>query len=344
MLAQTLGMRFIEMTPGRFLMGSPPDEIGREADEQQHEVMLTRSFWIADAPVTVAQYRVKDPSHKCPPLFGIALDDDRYPCTWISIEEAKAYCDWLSAQDTEWTYELPTEAEWEYAARAGTAGRFFWGDTEADASRFANTFDRSAMKALGNLPKDGFDVDDGFVGPSPIRSFQPNRYGLYDVIGNAWQYCRNVAYKYPATSVTDPLGPPTGTLYCVRGGDWLSIPFFARLANRTFMRAGERSETVGFRVIARPRAQLPADPIDPAPPSWVDIRGLFTDIDVAHMKAASANWKPPLELDSYESVKHYSMKVYSSVRDDRMPLPPVDKWNTFQKDLLRRWIYARHPY
>jgi formylglycine-generating enzyme len=343
MFAETLGMRFIEMTPGRFMMGSPVDEIGREADEQQHEVVLTKVFWIADAPVTTAQYRVKDPSHKCPTLFGLSLDADQQPCTWVSIEEARAYCDWLSAQDTDWIYELPTEAEWEYAARAGTGSRFFWGDSEVEASRFANIFDRSAMRALAHLPKDGFDVDDGYVAAAPVRSFQPNRFGLFDVIGNVWQFCRNIAYKYPSTQLTDPVGPSAGSLYCVRGGDWLSIPFFARLANRTFMRSGDRTETVGFRVIARPRKQAPSDPIDSAPPRWSDVRALFTDIDVAHMRAASANWKPPLELDSFDSVRNYSMKIYSSVRDDRMPIPPVDKWETAQKDLLRRWIYARHP-
>ncbi len=344
MFATTLGINFVEFLPGRFLMGSPADEIGREADEQQHQVTLTEGFWMADAPTTNNQYRYMNPSHSSGSLYGLDLDVGEYPCTGVSLVEAKAFCDWLSAQDSKWHYQLPSEAEWEYAARGGTIHRFPWGEDESQAEKFANTFDISAMKALPSLPADGFDVDDGFVGPSPVRYFKCNQFGLYDVIGNVWEMCRNVAYKFPAEPLVDPQGPAQGRLYGVRGGDWLSIPFFSRLANRTFTLADDKSETVGFRIMAKPKIKKPiADIVQRPIPTWHDVSSLFTSTDIDHMKAASAKWKPPLELDSYDSVRHYAMKVYSSVRTDRMPVDPVPLWTPDMKALFRNWIYAGCP-
>jgi sulfatase modifying factor 1 len=343
MIALKLGMKFVEITPGRFTMGSPASEIGRDPDEQLHEVTLTRSYWIANAPVTLRQYRYKDPTHDNPDLDGIPLNLDDFPCAGISLSEAREYCKWLTDQDSDWTYDLPTEAQWEFAARAGTSTRFFWGENEADAARYANTFDLTAMESLPAYPADGFNVHDGFVGASPVRSFCPNRYGLYDVIGNVWEMCKNVAYKYPSTPLTDPQGPATGTKFCVRGGDWLSIPFFARLANRTFVREGDKSETVGFRIIAFPKRSGAIDNGLPSVRTWAEVRQLFTDTDVEHMKDASAKWQPPLDLSEYKSVRTYAMKVYSSVRTDRMPIAPVPRWSGDMKKVLRDWIYSGCP-
>lgn len=344
MFGTSIGMKFVEMNPGRFIMGSPQDEIGREADEQQHQVSITKPFLIADTPVTNGQYRYKQPTHASGNFYGIDLEHNDFPCASVSLLEAKDYCAWLSAQDPDWQYDLPTEAEWEYAARGGSNSRFFWGEDEGLAATFANTYDEAAMTALAALPPDGFAVNDGFVGPSPVRSFRANQYGLYDVIGNVWEMCRNVAYKYPVTPLIDPQGPAKGVLYGVRGGDWLAIPFFARLANRTFCKETERSNTVGFRVVARPkRSDKPVVLAVRPAVTWQDVAALFTPTDIAHMKQVSVGWKPPLELDSYESVRLYSMKIYSSVRTDRMPVGPVPLWTLEMKAKLRDWIYAGHP-
>jgi sulfatase modifying factor 1 len=344
MFAERIGMKFVALCPGRFLMGSPPDEIGREADEQLHQVSLTRGFLMADAPVTNEQYRYKNPDHRSGELFGINLEESAYPCTSVSWLESNDFCDWLSSQDSDWQYSLPTEAEWEYAARGGSNSRFFWGENESLAGEFANIYDRVAMRSLASLPRDGFDVEDGYAGPAPVRSFKPNQYGLYDMLGNVWEMCRNIAYKYPATPLVDPRGPAQGTYFAVRGGDWLAIPFFARLANRTTCKADDKSETVGFRIIARPKGgPTPPQPPQRQLPKWRDVSALFTQTDIDHMKVVSAKWSPPLELDSYESVRHYSMKIYSSVRTDRMPTDPVPKWTDEMKETLRNWIYAGHP-
>ena len=344
MFAERLGIRFVVLCPGRFVMGSPPDEIGHESDEQHHQVTLTRAFLMADAPVTNQQYKFKDPAHRSGSAFGTDLDGDAYPCTSVSWLEAKDYCEWLSSQDAEWEYALPTEAEWEYAARGGCNARFFWGEDESLAAEYANVYDRAAMSALIGFPADGFDVDDGYVGPAPIRSFKPNQYGLHDMIVNVWEMCRNIAYKYPATPLVNPQGPSKGTFYAVRGGDWLAIPFFARLANRTTCKAEEKSNSVGFRIMARRRGVSQAPQTLQRPePTWRDVAALFTQTDIDHMKTASATWARPMELDDYESVRHHSMKIYSSVRADRMPIDPVPKWTAEMKETLRNWIYAGHP-
>lgn len=342
-----LGLHFAELPPGRFLMGSPESEIGRESDERQHEVNLTRPFRISTSLVTNRQFRLWQPSRPPVSYRDHALDLDDLPVVSVSLAEATAFATWLTDKDPEWHYMLPSEAEWEYAARAGSNSRFFWGDDESLAGGFANLYDRSARQAFPDLPEDAFDVDDGFPTASPAGRFRPNAFGLYDTLGNVWEMCRNRAYKYPVGPVSDPQGAASGSLYIARGGDWLSMPFFARLANRTFVRIDDRDFSTGFRLAAYPKAVADPSRSQPSPMSplapavtWSDVRGFFTADDIEHMRTVSERWTPSLDLAAYQSARYYAVKIYSSVRDDSMPIGTVPKWTPAMKRTFRDWIYG----
>ncbi len=259
--------------PGSFVMGVPPGEDDREGvpgysdgdARPQHTVTITRAFWLGRYPVTRGGYAafVQDTGYQGgraswrDPAFP---QTDRDPVVDVSATDATAYAAWLSRK-TGKTYRLPSEAEWEYAARAGTATARFWGDGPAEACRYANVADKTMWARWfgGKYPAHSdkvryFACDDGYANTSPVGNFQPNSFGLYDMLGNVWQWtadCWNDWYKRaPGDGSAWTTGDCAGRV--LRGGSWLSAPGVVRAGYRHLSATGFRSFDVGFRLARTP--------------------------------------------------------------------------------------------
>lgn len=248
---------------GRFIMGSSPEEAvatgvpaGHAVYEHpQHEVTVG-SFAIGKYDVTRGEFATfavatgyEMPG--CPPENALAppnLQTARDPVSCVNWNDAQAYIRWLSAK-TGKTYRLPTEAEWEYAARAGTITPWFWGGDETQECDFANGADLSMKDGMPD--RSGTDLcRDGYAFASPVGSFRPNDWGLHDMAGNVWQWVEDCWHEnYDGA-------PPDGTAWTseacekrdLRGGAWNMNAYHMRSANRNYQDARTRSDRIGFRL------------------------------------------------------------------------------------------------
>jgi sulfatase modifying factor 1 len=267
---------------GAFEMGArredaalPQEAEGRVAAERpQHVVRIGSAFLIGITEVTRDQYatfakatdhrsdgactaydRAQDAFTESPfrnwqnPGFA---QTGRDPVVCVDWSDASAYANWLSFE-TGKHYRLPTEAEWEYAARAGTIPSHYWGNGRTDACVFANVADRDNLRIRGHQSQidDFFPCMDGYAFTAPVASFKPNRFGLYDVIGNAWEWtqdCFNPSYNG---------APPNGAAWLsgdcgrrvARGGSWTSPARHVTVTFRDPDAATYRSSYLGFRVV-----------------------------------------------------------------------------------------------
>jgi formylglycine-generating enzyme len=171
-----------------------------------------------------------------------------HPVVNVSWNDAVAFCQWLSRKEGK-TYRLPTEAEWEYACRAGTITRYCCGDDPETLVSFGNVADAAAKKKYPDWTH-VIKGNDGYVFTSRVGSFQPNPFGLYDMHGNAWQWCADwYDPKYYANSPAgDPKGPASGQSRVLRGGSWDCWPDGACSANRMRLGHSIRYCIAGFRV------------------------------------------------------------------------------------------------
>lgn len=263
---------------GSFMMGAAGDDDGRNpAELPQHAISIAQGFALSRSAVTVAQFRefvrasgyvpdaVKHGASVYDERTGAMRDDaratwqddyagrraaDNLPVVNVSWHDAKAYADWLS-KHTGQTYRLPSEAEFAYALRAGTATRYWWGDgTPKDkAENLTGAKDRSPS---GRRWSHAFkDYGDGYWGPAPVMSFAPNPFGLYDMGGNVSEWmadCWHDNYIHAPLDGSAWLNPGCATRV-LRGGSWGSSPDQARSAWRQGIDAGVRSGRVGFRVM-----------------------------------------------------------------------------------------------
>lgn len=183
--------------------------------------------------------------------WGFAQADD-HPVVNVSWNDAAAFCRWLSEQEGV-KYRLPTEAEWEYACRAGTTTRFYCGDEMANLPMVANVRD-AAAKAKFPWWKHALPGNDGHAFTAPVGSYSPNAFGLFDMHGNAWEWCADWydAGYYVHSPEDDPPGPATGTHRVARGGSWWLRPDIARSAFRIRVLPTERCCDTGFRVARDP--------------------------------------------------------------------------------------------
>jgi formylglycine-generating enzyme required for sulfatase activity len=238
-IENSVGMKLVLIPPGTFTMGSPTTEKYRNSDEAQHGVTLTNGFYMASTEVTNGQYRTFKPNHTSKDYKGHSLNGDEQPVVYVSWNDAVAFCDWLTSRErgagkigSRDSYRLPTEAEWEYACRAGTGTSRFWGDSDHAAKEYCNAYDPLAKREFG-LEWDCFPNEDGYRVTAPAGRFEPNAYGLCDMIGNVWEWCRDWYGKaYSGGSVTDPEGPGSGSRRVLRGGSWFDGPGGCRSANR----------------------------------------------------------------------------------------------------------------
>ena len=255
----SIGMKFVYIPSGTFTMGSPAAEEGREKDEVQHQVTLTKGFYMQTTEVTVGQWRVfvKETGYKTDAETkggAFVLKDgewktregyywdnpglmqtDEHPVTCVSYADIRAFVEWLNSKE-DFIYRLPTEAEWEYACRAGTTTRFHWGDkADCEKADFGNSWTNECKRKKP-------------IKTVKVGSYGPNPWGLYDMHGNVWEWCADWDAPYPAGDVTDPKGPPSGEKRIVRGGSWWSYSRFCRSACRVNNSPDRRFYTLGFRL------------------------------------------------------------------------------------------------
>lgn len=224
------GIKMVEIKSGKFLMGSTA--LGEDYDEgPAHLVNISKPFKISATEVTNAQYEQFDPAHKkLRGLRGFSKEDNE-AVVFINYHEAIAFCKWLSKKEGK-PYRLPTEAEWEYAGRAGTLTPYFAGD---------------------KLPASYLKNQEITWAPKPIylkvAQTPPNSWGLYNMHGNVEEWCLDWYGPYEKTSQTDPVGRKTGTFRVTRGGSHSTPARFLRSANRSAMIPEDKSWLVGFRVV-----------------------------------------------------------------------------------------------
>ena len=240
--------QMVLIPPGIFEMGNDSDD-GDLNEFPAHEVELD-GFYMDKFEVTNAQYDkfVRATGHRRPSRDDY-YNEPNQPVVGVSWNDATAYAEWAEKR-------LPTEAEWEYAARGGLEGkRYPWGDKEPDGSQ-ANYADKNADQTLRQLDKTytwaDMSVEDGYARCAPVGSFTPNGYGLYDIAGNAYEWCQDWydGNYYSVSPAKNPSGPSTGEYRVLRGGSWFHNTGFLRLADRNHYNPPYRYNYVGFRCVS----------------------------------------------------------------------------------------------
>ncbi|MBX7168095.1 MAG: SUMF1/EgtB/PvdO family nonheme iron enzyme [Pirellulales bacterium] len=232
--------------PQTFQMGSPLDEPRRGDDEHQHEVKLTKPFSLAEYAVTNEQYGLFDPEHHSRYSdYKRRSPEPRCPAIYVCWYDALSFCLWLGPE-----YRLPSEAEWEYACRAGTETRFHFGEvlngTQANCDGNYPYGDESRGPYLERTTPVG-DADKKNP-DDPRRGYRRNALELSDMHGNVWEWCSDWYGAYPKAPVTDPEGPPSGRSRVLRGGSWFNFARSCRSANRFGNLPVLRDDGMGFRV------------------------------------------------------------------------------------------------
>ena len=288
------GASMMMIPAGEFLMGSAQDEVNRLVEEckqtRKKDETTCRSIFLGEMPrhnVRLSSFAM-DRYEVTNQLFGKFVKETNYtttaeregwawgvtekdatphklegaswrkpspkdttvspqhPVIMVSWDDATAYCRWAGKR-------LPTEAEWEYAARAGTTGAYWWGEQVGGAQRVANLADKAGLREFPGLATESA-YDDGYARTGPVGSYKPNPWGLYDMVGNVWEWTEdwydvNSYGKSAGGSLENPKGPSAGKYKVVRGGSWRNLPALARVAYRGAHGSSERSAIIGFRCV-----------------------------------------------------------------------------------------------
>jgi len=243
-IENSIGMVLVPIPAGEFMMGSrlsatavakrydvPPSISDNE--HPLHHVKLTRSFHLGRTAVTQRQWKAMMSTAPWTGKQSVKESDD-YPATYVSWDDAVEFCRKLSEQEGV-DYRLPTEADWEYACRAGTKTEYSFGD------------DQSLLDEYAWYDKNVVDADQNFA--AMVGEKKPNPWGLYDMHGNVWEWCQDWIDEYPRDDVTDPAGPDSGVNRVSRGGCWDFDAWRCRSANRCSVTPSLRYGNLGFRVL-----------------------------------------------------------------------------------------------
>jgi formylglycine-generating enzyme required for sulfatase activity len=276
------GLVLVLIPAGAFQMGSPPEEAERLADERQHQRLVKKPFYLGETEVTVAQFRrfvratgyltdaerSGEAGDRGKGAFASTPDGDRewsaraswqnpfptlpeyqlseqHPVVQVSWNDSTRFVEHYGLQ-------LPSEAQWEYAIRAGSRTRFFWGDTESGAEGYGNVKDASGRKRFPRW-NSSFPFNDKVILLADTRKFRPNPWQLYDMVGNVSEWCQDAyAKNYPTAAEIDEraLTGDGQVPRVIRGSSWLDAPDFSRSAKRIAFRPQGRRDFVGFRVAA----------------------------------------------------------------------------------------------
>ncbi len=238
-----LNLELVPISAGRFAMGSTKGG----ADEQpMTQVEITRPYWLGKTEVTQGQWEAVMGSN--PSSFKGATR----PVENVSYDDAVEFCRKLTEREraagrlpSGYEYTLPTEAQWEYACRAGTTTAYSWGNEfELGRCNVENDPGSSETKNVATFERRGLPTDSTM----PVGQFAANAWGLYDMHGNVWEWCRDWYGDYPGGTVADPMGPSSGTFRVRRGGCWRNSATYCRSANRNGNEPGRRNRYLGFRL------------------------------------------------------------------------------------------------
>ena len=245
-VANSLGMKLVRIEPGSFMMGA---EDGEWDERPAREVTISQPFFMSTTEVTNAQYEQFDPQHKqLRGKLGFSKADDE-AVVFVSWNDATAFCRWLSEKEGK-AYRLPTEAEWEYACRAGTTTPYHTGDT------LPEPYHKNVRMSWFPGRKSGTDIAPLHVGKTPA-----NPWGLYDMHGNVEEWCLDWYGPYVDDPQTDPTGRAEGDFRVTRGGSHSTTLEFLRSANRGGTLPDDKSWLIGFRVV---QAEMPSTEPPPA--------------------------------------------------------------------------------
>lgn len=300
-IENSLGMKFVLLPAGEFLMGSDesPDTLSKDYPQYErrrvqeledeapvHRIRITRPFYLGQFEVTVGQFReFLETSGYIPQSVangtgaygynakydpaksdsGDAFEGrdskyswrnpgfaqgDNHPVLNVTWNDAMALVKWLSEKEGV-KYRLPTEAEWEYACRGGTNTRYASGDNPESLTKISNVFDSDSKEHWPRWAQFALPSHDGFAFTSPVGSFAPNAWGLYDMHGNVWEWVSDWYAKdyYAKSPVDDPQGPDDGTVRVRRGGSWHTWPLYARSSYRNWLSQNSRYILVGMRLV-----------------------------------------------------------------------------------------------
>lgn len=220
-----IGMEFVLIPKGTFLMGTPENETEREDDETLHQVTISRLFYLQATPVTQKQW--EEVMGVNPSVFR---GDANLPVDSVSWSDVQKFIRKLNKLEGLDKYLLPTEAQWEYACRAGSTALYCFGDDPGGLAEYAW-------------------YDDEFKKTHPVEQKKPNAWGLYDMHGNVWEWCKDGYGDYPSGSVTDPVGRSRGWGHVFRGGSCYVPAEFCRSALRGHNDPGSSSNPMGFRLV-----------------------------------------------------------------------------------------------
>ena len=279
-LGNDVTMEFVLVPAGTFQMGSPSGEKERRPDEERHTVEISHDFYLSKHEVTRGQFRafVTDTGYRTEPetdgqgawgydggarkiegrkpvytwmSTGFAQTDE-HPVVNVTWNDAHAFAGWLARRSKQ-AMRLPTEAEWEYAARARSITRFYSGDDAETLANVGNVADGAAKKQFPDW-QTTIAADDGYVFTAPVGHFPANRFGLHDMHGNVWEWCEDWLGPYASLSARDPAGESDAMgVRVMRGGSWgKRIPQIASSALRFSGAPPSRDMDVGFRVSFRP--------------------------------------------------------------------------------------------
>lgn len=233
-LSNRTKLEMVWVEAGDFIMGSPESEQGREMNETQHKVIINKGFWISKYEITQGQWESVMNTQPWDGQVFVVKDPD-YPAVYISWNDAQEFVYTLNESEDKVVYRLPTEAEWEYACRAGTQTAYSFGD------------DVNLLDNYGWHGKNTYDLGNMYA--QKVGQKLPNHYGIYDMHGNVWEWVQDYYGEYSGESQADPKGLDSGTKRVFRGGSFYYLSRFARSAYRGYNDPTHRLFNLGMRIV-----------------------------------------------------------------------------------------------